>query len=290
MLKELNRVIELIEESLLEPIDLTKLARESGMSEYHLKRTFCYLTGVSLFDYVKYRRLALANAELVTNLSVTDAAFKYGFGSVEGFSRAFKAWTNFTPSEAKQTGKQKSYPPLKFLIDIRGGKSMDFKIEEKTAFNLIGVTKRVPIQFEGENNAVLELAQSITAKQRVQLHELGDLYPQQVLNASFDFDEGRLAEKGQLTHLIGVASSKEIASPDLELIKIPAHTWAVFPNQGSFPQTLQETWANIFAEWLPSSNYELVKAPEISFTKWETDTSQVYSEIWIAVREKQHIL
>ncbi|HCT5245562.1 TPA: AraC family transcriptional regulator, partial [Enterococcus faecium] len=40
-------------------------------------------------------------------------------------------------------------------------------------------------------------------------------------------------------------------------------------------------------EWLPSSDYGLVEAPEISFTKWGEDFSNVYSEIWIAVKAKK---
>lgn len=38
MLKELNRVIELIESQILDDIEVERLARESGMSAYHLKR------------------------------------------------------------------------------------------------------------------------------------------------------------------------------------------------------------------------------------------------------------
>lgn len=286
MLKELNRVIELLEEQLLEEVDIALLARESGVSEYHLKRTFRFLAGVSIPEYVKYRRLALANEALVKGKSVTSVAFTYGFQSVEGFSRAFKSWTNFSPSEAKQSGRQKSYPPLKFLIDVKGGISMEFRIEKKPAFQLVGVTKRVPIQFEGVNQEIMALAQSITAKQRAHMHELGDLYPNQVVNASYDFSEGRLAEQGELTQLIGFVTSQENPYDDLETVGVTAHTWVVFPSQGAYPQSLQETWANAFAQWLPSSDYQLADAPEISFTKLEEDLSNVYNELWLAVEPK----
>lgn len=286
MLKELNRVIEVVESQLLDKVDLGKLASESGVSEYHLRRTFSFLAGVSISEYVKFRRLALANEELVKGQSVTETAFKYGFQSVEGFSRAFKAWADFSPSEAKQKGRQKSYPPLKFLIDVRGGISMEFRMEEKPAFNLVGVTKRVPIQFEGVNEDIVALAKSITQEQREQMHELGDLYPQQVINASYDFSETRLIGKGELTQLIGFVSSKENPYPDLETVAVPAHTWVVFPSQGAYPQALQETWANAFAQWLPTSDYQLVDAPEISFTKWGEDPENVYSELWLAVEPK----
>ena len=46
------------------------------------------------------------------------------------------------------------------------------------------------------------------------------------------------------------------------------------------------TWAKIASEWLPSTNYELAEALEISFTGDLSDKNNVYSEIWIAVKKK----
>lgn len=60
-------------------MDIALLARESGVSEYHLKRTFRFLAGVSIPEYVKYRRLALANEALVKGKSVTSVAFLMAF-------------------------------------------------------------------------------------------------------------------------------------------------------------------------------------------------------------------
>ena len=41
------------------------------------------------------------------------------------------------------------------------------------------------------------------------------------------------------------------------------------------------------SEWLPSSDYELVEAPNISFTGDLSDMNNVYSEIWFAVKKKE---
>ena len=286
MIQELNRLMDYIEEHLTEEISLSAAAKAIGISEYHLKRTFSFIAGISLTEYIKNRRLALANTDLIKGKSVTDVAFKYKYQSVEGFSRAFRDWSGFLPSEVIKNRQQKSFPRRSFYIDVKGGVSMDFKIEEKAAFNLIGVAKRVPIQFEGINSAVQELAQSITEKQRMKMHELGDLYPRQVLNASYAFDEGRMEEQGELTHFIGFATTQENQFDDLEQIHIAEKTWAIFHNKGPFPQTLQDTWGKIYSEWLPSSDYELVQAPEISFTNFDDGFEDCYSEIWIAVKEK----
>ncbi|WP_461612976.1 AraC family transcriptional regulator [Clostridium sp. Marseille-QA1073] len=286
MLQEFNNLMDYIETHLTEEISGKDISKIVGLSDYHFKRMFSYMAGMSLNEYIKNRRLSVANVELINGAKVTDVAYKYGYQSIEGFSRAFREWSGFLPSEVIKNKFQKSFPKFSFFIDIRGGISMEFKIEKKEKFNIVGLSKRVPIQFEGENNAILELAQSINEQQRNEMHQLADLYPNQVLNVSYDFDDGFLEEKGYLTHMIGFATTKENTFDDLEQISIEESLWAIFPNQGPFPATLQETTAKIYSEWLPSSDYEVVDIPGISFTKHNGTTENVYSEIWIPVKKK----
>lgn len=56
---------------------------------------------------------------------------------------------------------------------------------------------------------------------------------------------------------------------------------------GRFPSTLQETWGRIYAEWFPSSSFEVTEGPKILSIKSEDLTSSsVKSEIWIPVSKK----
>lgn len=286
MLTELNQLTDYIEAHLTEALTTQELARQIGLSEYHLKRTFSFIAGISLGEYIRHRRLSCANHELIQGAKVTDVAFLYGYQSVEGFSRAFREWSGYLPSEVYKTKQQKVVPKLSFSIQIKGGISMNIQIEHKPAFQLVGVSKTVPIQFEGQNEHIIALAQSITPSQREHMHQVGNLYPYQVVNASYQFDATRLSEQGTLQHMIGFLTSEDEIADDLESLAVGEQTWAIFTNQGSFPQTLQDTWARIFSEWLPTTNYELVDAPEISFTKHTDNPDNTYSEIWIAVKEK----
>lgn len=283
MLANLNQAMDYIEEHLTEEVSFDELAKKTGISVYHFKRTFSFVAGMSLAEYIKKRRLAEANLALLAGEKVTDVAFKYGYQSIEGFSRAFRDWTGQAPSEVMKTQIQKTFPKFSFYIDIKGGQSMDVKLIEKPAFQIVGVSQKVPLQYQGENQAIMELAQRITPQQRAEMHTFDDVYPHQVVNAFFDFQEGRTTESGEMTHMIGFATSQENTYEDLEQLSVPAHTWAVFPNEGPFPQTLQETWARIFSEWLPSSGYQVVAAPEISFTQYQGPAEAKYSEIWLAV-------
>lgn len=283
MLVNLNQAMDYIEEHLTEEVSFDELAKKTGISVYHFKRTFSFIAGMSLAEYIKKRRLAEANLALLAGEKVTDVAFKYGYQSIEGFSRAFRDWSGQAPSEVMKTQIQKTFPKFSFYIDIKGGQSMDVKLIEKPAFQIVGVSQKVSLQYQGENQAIMELAQRITPQQRAEMHTFDDVYPYQVVNASFDFQEGRTTEGGEMTHMIGFATLQENIYEDLEQLSVPAHTWAVFPNEGPFPQILQETWARIFSEWLPSSGYQVVAAPEISFTQYQGPAEAKYSEIWLAV-------
>jgi len=286
MLNELNRVIDYIEDHLTdEELSLERISEYAGVSDYHFRKIFLFVSGLPLSEYIKNRKLSEANIDLLKGEKVTNVAFKYGYQSVDGFTRAFKKWTGHLPSEVIKKRLNKSFPKFSFIITVKGGNPMEFRIEDKPAFNLVGVSKRVPMQFEGVNNAIVKLAESITDEQKKEMRALQNLEPREIVNASYDADANFLKEEGDLTHLIGVLTTQEEVSEQLDKVPVKAGTWAIFPNEGPFPSTLQETMAKIYSEWLPSSNYELLNAPSFSFTKMDANKSDfAYSEIWIPVK------
>jgi AraC family transcriptional regulator len=290
VLKSMNEALDYIESHLNDEIDYNKLERITGTSVYHFRRMFSFLTGMTLGEYVRNRRLSNATFDLLhEGMSVTETAFKYGYESVDGFSRAFREWSGISPSEVKKKNMLKAFPKLSFQLTIQGGINMDYRIEKKESFKIVGVKKRVPIQFEGENQEIIKLAKSITPKQREKLHSYANMEPNQVVNAIYNFDEGRMEEKGSHDHMIGFLTTRESSFDEFDVVEIPSLTWAIFSSKGVFPKTMQETWGKIVSEWLPSSDYELVEAPEISFTGDLSDRNNVHSEIWFAVKKKVEI-
>lgn len=289
MLRRMNEAMDYIDSHITEELDETKIEQITGTSIYHFRRLFSLLAGVTLGEYIRNRKLSNATFDLLhEGMSVTEVAFKYGYESVDGFSRAFKQWAGISPSEVNQEVNLKAFPKLSFQLTIQGGTDMDYRIEDKDAFKIVGVSKRVPLQFEDENQEIIKLAQSITEEQRVKMRSFANVEPFQVVNASYNFDENRMEEKGSLDHMIGVMTTIESDFKGFDVVEVPALTWAKFSCRGEFPKVMQETWGKIFSEWLPSSNYELVEAPEISFTKDLSDLDNVYSEIWVAVKKKDN--
>ncbi|WP_019227088.1 AraC family transcriptional regulator [Sedimentibacter sp. B4] len=287
MLKELNQVMDYIDEHLTDDLSLEIISEYAGVSDYHFRKIFFYLSGMTLNEYIKNRKLSEANKDLLKGEKVTDVAFKFGYQSLDGFTRAFKKWSGFLPSDVTKTGISKSFPKLSFIITVKGGISMEFRIEEKPAFNLVGVSKRVPMQFEGVNNEIVKLAMSITKEQKEEMHSLQNMEPCEIVNASYDADADFLKEEGDLTHLIGVLTTENKVSEHLDIVQVEACSWAVFPNEGPFPSTLQETMAKVYSEWLPSSNYEVINVPTFSYTKMDEKLKDyAYSEVWIPVKKK----
>lgn len=285
MLNELNRVIDYIEDHITEDLSLEAIAEYAKVPDFHFRKVFFYLSGLTLSEYIKNRKLSEANKDLLAGERVTDVAFKYGYQSMDGFTRAFKKWSGMLPSDVIKEKTHKSFPKLSFIITVKGGTTMEFSIENKPAFNFVGVSKRVPMQFEGVNNEIVKLARSITDEQKAEMHALQNIAPYEIVNVSYDADAKFMKEEGDLTHLIGVLTTENQLSDRLEKVPVEAGLWAVFPNEGPFPATLQQTMASIYAEWLPSSNYEVIDAPSFSFTKMdEQKKDYAYSEIWIPVR------
>src|SRR5690625_883289 len=230
LLKELNLVINYIENHLTDELPLEEISEYAGVSDYHFRKIFFYLSGLTLSEYIKNRKLSEANKDLLNNERVTDVAFKYGYESIDGFTRAFKAWSGSLPSEVFKTGVSKSFPKLSFYINVRGGENMEYKLVEMPAFKFAGVSKRVPMQFEGENQAIIELAQSITQEQRDEMHRLKNMDVQEIVKVSYEHEHNFMEDEGDLTHLIGVLTTEEQVSEQLDVIEVPAYTWAVFPS------------------------------------------------------------
>lgn len=287
-LERMNQALAYIEENLADEIDFKQVERLAWCSEYHFRRMFSFLAGVTLSEYIRRRRLTLAALELVQDRAlVIDAALKYGYNSPDAFTRAFQSLHGITPTEARNSGQPlKAYPRMSFQLTISGGSEMNYRIEEKAGFSIVGFMKRVPLIYEGVNPEIAAMWQSLDEATITMLKALSNVEPGGLISASINFSEGRL-DGGELDHYIGVATTRE--HPEhLTRLEVPASTWAVFESVGPFPETLQNIWGRIYSEWFPSMGYEQAEGPEILWNENKDVASPTFrSEIWIPVSKKQ---
>jgi AraC family transcriptional regulator len=287
LLSRMNSAMAYIEENLTNDIDYSEVAKIAYCSEYHFKRMFSFLSGVGLSEYIRRRRLTLAALDLKDkSMRIIDVAVKYGYDSADSFSRAFQSMHGILPSEARSSNIQlKAYPKMTFQLSIRGGCEMNYRIVEKGPFKIVGFKRRVPIIFNGVNPEIAKMSELLTPEVIKKLKELSNIEPTGIISASTNFSEGRMEEKGELDHYIGVATSSD-ETAEFDVLKVEESTWAVFESVGPFPQALQDVWGRIYSEWFPSSGYEAVPGPEILWNEsQDTQDPNYRSEIWIPVRK-----
>ncbi len=285
-LTQMNQAMWYIEENLIEEIDFVKMARIACCSEYHFRRMFSFLAGMPLGEYIRRRRLALAGSLLKSDdKKIVDLALQLGYESPDAFSKAFQAMHGVTPTQARKGETVlKAFPPMTFQLTIKGGNQMDYRIVEKAAFKIVGVKKRITLIFEGVNPQMDSMLKILTADSIRELKSLCDVEPVGILSVSANFSE-RTVEGSEFDQYIGVATTQS-ASENWEVLQVEAATWAVFNVVGEFPKALQDTWARVYAEWFPTSGYELTGGPEMLWNESpDTNKPNYKSEIWVPVKK-----
>lgn len=156
----------------------------------------------------------------------------------------------------------------------------------KEAFRIVGLMKRVPIVFHGINPGIAELSAELTPEMIEELKQLSNTDPQGIISASVNFSLGRMEERGELDHYIGVATTSETTG-DYAVLEVEAGEWVIFDVIGPFPQTVQKVWGDIYSKWLPSTDFEPTGGPEILWNETaDMDDPKYRSQIWIPVRKK----
>ena len=278
-IERLNDAVGYIEEHLTEEIDYERLGKIACCSSYHFQRMFTYMAGVPLSEYIRRRKMSLAAVDLQsTGIKIIDVAGKYGYNSPTAFNRAFQSVHGIAPSAVKNEGVSvKSFPPVSFKIIVKGVEEMNYRIETKAAFRIVGVS--VPLEKDIEKNfAVIPRKWQETAVNGTlqKLTGLMDTQPMGVLGVSTcnDTEPWR--------YYIAVASSQ--TDRDLEEYTVPAATWAIFPGTG-INQSIQELERRIVTEWLPTSGYEYGNAPDVE-VYLNPDPQNAQYEVWIPVVRK----
>ncbi len=278
--ERLNDAIGYIEKHLTDEIDYEQLGKIACCSSYHFQRMFAYMAGVPLSEYIRRRRMSLAAVDLQgKDMKIIDVAGKYGYQSPTAFNRAFQSVHGIAPSAVKNEGVSvKSFPPITIQITVKGVEEMNYRIETKEAFRIVGVS--VPLNQDIEKNftVIPSKWQEVSVNGALQkLLSMMDTLPMGVLGVSICND------REPWRYYIAVPSSQERG--ELEEYTVPAATWAIFPGTGT-NQSIQELERRIVTEWLPASGYEYGDAPDVE-VYLNPDPQNAKYEVWIPVVKKQ---
>ena len=290
MLKQLNSAIEYIEQNLCAEFSIDEAARRACVTADSFMRFFSYMTGMTLNEYVRRRRMTLAAQDMRHGDDrVIDIAMKYGYVSADAFSRAFTKQHGITPTAYRKNGGSiKIFPPASFHIIIKGAKEMDFRIIELSETEVYGIAQ----QFDGQGYKTREELrhimwsdefENIPAQLCVgQWNQLG--------STAYDGVWYGVWQNGR--YMIARDAEKTIHS-GLEKCIISAGTYAAFKTQcGTLAwEEFPKLFDLIFDSWLPSSEYVLRNDDIIEIYHLWTDhdmrKKNRYYEVWIPIKLKE---
>ncbi len=285
MIAELNRLVELVEEGLTDDLDVAVVASGLGTTEYHLRRMFSSLAGMPLSEYIRRRRMAVAAADVLGSEALLDVAVRYGYGSTEAFGRAFRSVHGVSPADVRRDGGPlRAQPQLRFRLTVEGNITMDTRITDRPEFRLVGHAASVPLIHEGVNPHIQAYIASLPVTEHARLKELSNTEPSGLLQVSADVDPDYI-EGSELTYLHGVAVTADVDAPDdLDVIEVPAGTWAVFRTEGAYPAALQSAWGATATDWFPSNPWRLRPGPSmVAVLDRAEDFSTATCELWLPI-------
>ena len=282
-LKKLGAAIDYIEDNLDKEISYDEAARIACCSPYYFHRIFSYVSGVSLSEYIRRRKMTQAAFELQrTDEKVIDIALKYGYSSPTSFNRAFQNVHGITPTAAKAMGCiLQAYPSIQFRIEITGGSAMVYHIAEKQPLHIVGI--RIPLACDMEENLRIVpdfWKTTLQGNQFSEICKLSNQEPNGILGISV------YESPKEFYYYIGVATNA-FAPADMYEYKIPAATWVIFENDGRFKEDVQSVFRRFYMEWLPFSGYKYAELPDIEvYPICDSQPAHGHSEVWIAIQKE----
>lgn len=269
--KRLEQAINFIETNLNEDFTLTDVSKNAFSSLSHFHRIFYFMTGYSLKEYIRARRLSCAAMELIsTSKSILEIALHAQFENAETFNKAFKKMFYESPSEFRKQKKEfnvvrklhlqrnevQALPQnmtLNFVFlpqQIVQGLKIHTTLENKQQ------TKDIP-------NFFMDVMQEkrLAAIRHNNAQKIFGIYSNMTDEEEFDFTLGLL-----------VNENSTLQEP-YSLHILPASQYACFTVRGD-PSQLEAAWQYIYGIWMPNSGKD--RQAGLDFEIYYPDKIEIY--------------
>ena len=249
--KNLNELIEYIENNLENDIRYDKLAQILCTNEYTAKRIFSLLANVTFSEYIRNRRLSNAGFDLYKgNEKLIDISLKYQYESVTAFSRAFEKFHGIKPSKVKNNPeKLKVYTRLQFNEEVNENCNMEYSIINLEEFRVYGT---------GIKTTYCTIHSDAPKFFKKMDKKYSKLYGE--IDFGMVFYESRY-ESDQFEYWI--AYKKQIK--ELKEIIIPKSKWLVFRIENQDASDIQKVSREFYEKFIPSSKFQLRELPELEY-------------------------
>jgi len=286
--ERMNKAIDYIEENLCGDIIFDEIAKIVCQSSVNFQRTFSIVTDISVFEYIRRRKMTLAAFDLQnSNEKVIDISLRYGYESPEAFTRTFKETHGASPSNARKYGLPlKAYPRITFLLSIKGAAAMEYMIENKEAFSVFGIEgvfttddgknlKDIPRFWQDcmEDGRLDKLIKS-TNESLSRIHAICDY---------------RKTGGNTFPYMLFAYRTKNCKTDGFTQVDVPAATWAIFKSekhtQEQTADVVQSLVKRVYTDWLPTASYKKIDGYELELY-FVSDIDKYYAETWIRVEPK----
>lgn len=295
----LNRMFSFIEGNLKKRISAADCAREAGISEFYLQTGFRIITGFSLGEYIRNRRLYCAALEIAdTKRSILDIALDYQYETAESFTKAFRRFHGSTPSQVRAAGNGQfaqlvtSFLPVTISIHITGGNTVDYEVSSLKGFTVIGFERE--FSFDDSYNGIPKFWDEVGMKYSKKLWngKKPETPQEQAILENKIGEFGICIDDiggGKFRYLIAGRYMGGDVPEGMKTFDIPAGDWAKFHAEGALPDSLQKVNTYIFREWLPgNSEWEAAGLCNIEwYSEGNPAAADYKSKIWLPVKRRK---
>lgn len=227
---------------------------------------------------MRLRKLSKAAIEIRTSdIKIIDAAIKYGYGSSDAFTHAFKLFHGITPNDVRRGLAYKVISPIQLSLSVRGGKDMEVTIQRKKSIYICGVLLE-NIDAEQCSNAWLELYKRYSHKE---LSHFGNGKSYGVCLITNE------ANKLNYMASYDIRKSEIHKKMNLDFMEIEETEYAVIKLKGKVPECIQEGWKYAMEVFFPEEGYRHSGKPDLEvYFEGDMKKENYSMELWIPVEKE----
>lgn len=275
IIQSFNGTMAYIERTIETGCDEAEIVRISGYSYPLFSRIFSILVGYPLNEYLRFRKLSRAAADLRnTDAKIIDIALAYGYESPDSFAAAFKKFHGVSPSAVRNGKEFKSFAPIKLSLTVNGGQTMKVKIEKKSGFTLAGIQVDADLtsDFPKVWNSLFEKASH---------EELAKLGNGRSFGICSEVKDGKTFTYAAAYDCRDAQKATELG---LSVIHIPEAEYAVVQLKGSVPNCIHQGWKYVMETFFPEQGYCHAGTPDFeAYSEGDMYSKNYTMELWVPI-------
>ena len=259
-LARLRAVLTHIDVHLEDALDVDQLAEVAAFSKYHFHRQFTLLFGMNVGRYVQLLRLKRAAHQLAyrDNARITDIALACGYEAPEAFARAFRKQAGQSPSDFRAAPQWGTWATD--LQALRALRSEHMPAQPHTHSIEIVEREDVPVVAIEHHGCPARLGDTI--RTFIAWRRAHRLHPSvsATYNIVYNSPDDVPPEDFRMDICAATQAPVEPNTAGVIAKTLAGGRYAVLRHTGS-DDTLGQSVATLYAEWLPASGEEPRDAP-----------------------------